>query len=305
MAIGLTVIAPMLSYLDTSYSIYLGKIIDTQAYYTVDAMMGKIFTDLYAGQDAYVLNQTESTRYSNQSFLNGFQVITTINNSLTGFAANVSLPTSTADWIYMDPGCYFGLNSLAHNDNPAYAYNFSMYLTAGTTAMANWYFQDSHSGSCNYNCIGRIWIEYQNGSTVADTTVSTFINTAFQKNVSYSVPWGYNGLYYIKFQNLATRQSGSGCSTTNDRSMSQMYIKPTFNGAGTSDPDYQKYTWVRMGNASGGQVYQYQDYTISTKARINNADIASITACLRQSPGPSLWWEHQTLTVVSWTVTYY
>ena len=82
--------------------------------------------------------------------------------------------------------------------------------------------------------------------------------------------------------------------------MSQMVVKPTFSGIG--DP---LYTWVRMGNSFGGQVYQYQDYTITSTARLGTTDILSVTACVRQTPGSLMWWEHQSLAVVSWIVTYY
>jgi hypothetical protein len=306
MAVGLIVISPLLAYLNTSYNIYAGKLEDATAYYTVDAMMGKIFGDLYTGTNVYILNVSDSTRYNNQSasgWLNGYNISTYVNNSM----ASPPPPSlgETADWIYRDPGCDFGLNSLAHD--ATYTYNVS--LTEGTSVMSNWYFQDSKSGSCNYTCSGVMWIAYANLSPVpgATTGTLTFTNTGFSGNLNWTVPPGGTANYSVRFQNLATRKSGSGCSTTSDRSMSQMFVKPTFSGAGPADPDYLKYTWVRLGNSYGGQVYLFQDYTITTTARrvSTNTDVLTVTACVRQTPGPLMPEEHQTLAVVSWTVTYY
>jgi hypothetical protein len=54
-------------------------------------------------------------------------------------------------------------------------------------------------------------------------------------------------------------------------------------------------------------VYQYQDYTITTTATLasTNTDIVTVTACVRQTPGPNMWKDQQRLAVVSWTVTYW
>jgi hypothetical protein len=300
MAVGLIVMSPLLHYLDSSYNLYLSKLNDTTAYYTVDAMMGQIFSDMYAGQDIYILNTSNSSRYNPAGeWLNGCKISTSINNSIA-----VPPPSSEeADWIYMDPGCAFGLNTLAYNAS----HSFNVSLIEGTTVTANWYFKDTKAGSCNYYCIGKMWITYLNNSTVrygnsSEVSIgplSNGVSTAFQKQLSWTVPQGGSGNYYIKFQNLAVRGSGGGCGNVT-RSMSDMIVKPTFSGIG--DP---LYTWVRMGNSSGGQVHQYQDYTIKTTARMGNTDIASVTACVRQTPGPLMWWEHQSLAVVSWAVTYY
>jgi hypothetical protein len=305
MAVGLIVISPLLAYLNTSYNIYAGKLEDATAYYTVDAMMGKIFGDMYTGANVYILNRSDSTRYNNQSasgWLNGYNISTYINNSI----ASPPPPSlgETADWIYRDPGCDFGLNTLAHSDDPANAYKFNMSLTEGTSVMSNWYFQDSKSGSCNYTCSGVMWIAYANGSAVpgATTGILPFTNAGFSGNLNWTVPPGGTDNYSVRFQNLATRKSGTGCGTTSDRSMSQMFVKPTFSGIG--DP---LYTWVRLGNSYGGQVYLFQDYTITITARrvSTNTDVLTITACVRQTPGPLQQEDHQTLAVVSWTVTYY
>ncbi len=306
MAVGLIVISPLLHYLNSSYNLYLNKLNDTMAYYTADAVMGKIFSDIYAGEDIYILNKSDSTRYNNQSatgWLNGYKISTSVNNSI----AEPPPPSGSeyADWIYIDPGCALGLNSLANGAT----HTFKVYLTAETTVTAHWYFKDTKAGSCNYYCKGRMWIAYENESKVQYVNSSYVdtgekmngVSTAFDQTLSWIVPQGGSGNYKIEFQNLAVRGSGTGCPNQS-RSMSVMTAKPTFSGIG--DP---LYTWVRMGNSSGGQVYQYQDYTITTTARLasTNTNIASVTACVRQTPGPLIWWKHQSLAVVSWTVTYY
>ena len=294
MAVGLIVIAPLLHYIDSSYNLYSNKLKGTMAYYTADAMLEKIFSDMYAGQDVYY----NSSSYTNQSWLNGYSINTSINDSIAS-----SPPGAAADWIYMDPGCGLGLNSLASGAT----YNFNVYLTEGTTVKANWYFKDAKAGNCNYYCIGNMSITYQNGSTVKYTNGSAVttgtkmngVNTAFQQNLSWTVPQGGSGNYFIQFKNNAVRGQGGSCGNVT-RSMSDMLVAPTFSGIG--DPTY---TWVSIGNSSGGQVLQYQDYTITTTASLHNAKIASITVCVRQTPGPLIWWQHQSLAVVSWTVKYY
>jgi len=306
MAVGLIVISPLLAYLNTSYNIYSSKLNDTTAYYTVDAMMGKMFGDMYAGENIYILNTSDSTRYNNQSaggWLNGFKINTSINNSIE------SPPPPSggqyADWIYMDPGCDFGLNTLAYDATHA----FNVYFTGGTNVTVNWYFKGS--GSCSYYCIGKMWITYLNGSTVTNNgspvsigPIMNGVSTAFQQQLSWTVPQDGSGNYYIKFQNKSQRKTPSACSTNQSFNMNDtlMTVKPTFSGIG--DP---LYTWVRLGNSYGGQVYQYQDYTITTTARLasTNTDILRVIACVRQTPGSLMWWEHQSLAVVSWTIIYY
>jgi hypothetical protein len=320
MAVGLIVMAPLLSYLNTSYNIYAGKLNDTAAYYTVDAMIGKIFSDMYAGNDSYILNISDSTRYNNQSaggWLNGYKISTSIINSINNSIA-VPLPPPSgsggeADWIYLDPGCSFGLNSLAYNA----IHTFNMSITGGTTITVNWYFNDARSKpSCDYSAKGRMWIT--NSSTTATVCGSSSTdlnvdNTAFQQQLIWTVPQNGSAIYSIKFQNRATRETGSSCSTNTPRSMSDFSLetippgRPTFSGAGTDDPTYLNHTWVSIGNSSGGGVYLFNDYTITTTAKLasTNTNIVTVTACVRQTPGPSMWWEHQRLAVVSWIVTYY
>ena len=291
--------SPLLSYLNSSYNVYLSKLKDTTAYYTVDAMMEKIFSDMYAGENVYILNKSDIYRYNNQSgWLNGYKISTSINNSIA-VPPPPPIGSEYADWIYMDPGCAFGLSTLAHDDT----YPFKVYLTGGTTVTVNWYFNDAKDGgTCAYYCIGRMWITNSSTTVCGSSSIdlSNGASVPFQQQLSWTVPQNGSGNYSINFQNRAWRKSGGGCSTTSDRSMSQMVVKPTFSGIG--DP---LYTWVRMGNSFGGQVYQYQDYTITSTARLGTTDILSVTACVRQTPGSLMWWEHQSLAVVSWIVTYY
>ena len=299
MAVGMIVMAPLFHYLNSSYDLGLSKITDTQAYYAVDAMIGKIFSDMYAGQDVYINNSAHPEYYSNASWLNGFQINTSIINSMQS-PPPPSGSTADAGWIYMDPGCDLGLNSLASGTADQHLFNIS--LTGGTTVTAHWYFQDNKAGSCSYYDNGKMWITYPNGSYTngSPAVLSNGVSKAFNQSLSWTVPQNGSAVYTIHFQNLAVRGSGSGCPNGSRNFYDSGWVKkPTFSGIG--DPTY---TWVSIGNSSGGQVWQYQDYTITTTARRDNKDILKVTACVRQSPGPLVWWQQQNLAVVSWIVCY-
>lgn len=301
MAIGLIVISPLLSYQSSSYKVYTKKLQDAAAYIAIDAMMAKIFSDMYAGENIYFLNKSDSDRYNPEGeWLNGYTISTSVNNSI----AAPPPPSGETGWVYRDPGCSFGLDTLAYGAT----YSFELPLTGGTTVTVNWYFKDSKaSSSCNYYCNGSMWITYENLSTVqyvngsyVDTgDTGNGVSTAFQQQLTWTVPDGGSGNYIINFKNLATRKTGGSCTGTAYRSMSDMLVKPTFSGIG--DP---LYTWVSLGKVEGEQTYQYEDYTIITTASLRNTKMARITACVRQSPGPFIWNEPQSLAVASWIVTY-
>jgi hypothetical protein len=56
------------------------------------------------------------------------------------------------------------------------------------------------------------------------------------------------------------------------------------------------YTWVKI--AQGG----YADYLITSTSSRDGEDAITITCYIRQTPGPSLWWEEQSLEILSWNV---
>jgi hypothetical protein len=275
--------------------------------------MGKIFSDMYSGDNIYINNKDHYDYYNNQSeggWLNGFKISTSVNNSIAAPPPPPSGSSGEVSWMYQDPGCGFGLNSLAYDG----IYIFNKSLTEGTTVTVNWYFTDTSSNptkpACTYSSKGRMWIENQNvipsvtvcGSKTVDLNID---NTPFQQQLSWTVPQNGSAIYSIGFQNRATRKTGTSCGTTTPRSMSDFSLttippgRPTFSGIGETN-----HTWVKIGNSSIGGAMLYQDYTITTTARLRNTDILSITACVRQTPGPSLEFEHQSLAVVSWIVCY-
>ena len=301
MAIGLIVISPMLNYLHSSYNIFTDEIIETKGYLVADAMMEFIISDLYAGEDVYVLSNDESNPYDQDSWLDGFDITTVVNNSMASPPAPPS--EGEAYEVYMDPGCSFGLSELAYND----AHEFELYLTDNTTVTVNWYFNDEKERlSCNYFCNGSMWIT--NGSvTVAGDELTVLTNgssTAFQQQLIYTVPQGGRGNYFIYFKNRATRGRTSSCTTQN-RAMSDFSAetdppgRPTFSGIGE-----EQYTWVNLASHSESNGV-YQDYTITTTASIDDEDIVTITACVRQTPGPLVRHVAQTLAVVTWSVEYH
>ena len=186
----------------------------------------------------------------------------------------------------------------------------------------NWYFKDVKArASCHYWCIGRMWITYDgtpnsstvqhaNGSSVDTGYIMNGVDTAFQQQLTWLVPDGGSDDYIIHFQHKSTRgRNITACTNeSTGRSMSDMEdsggVAPTFNGAGEEDPNYLNYTWIRYGDAEGNQ-YQFQDYTVTVTASLNGIDILTVTACMRQTPGPQLWHYQQSLAVVSWIVTYH
>ena len=299
MAIGLIVISPLLSYLNTSYRLFTREQLSAMGYLTADAMMEQIFSDMYAGGDIYILNISESDRYNQDSWLNGFDIRTTVEYSMVAPPPPPS--EGEAYEVYMDPAISFGLNTLAYNNT----HDFELYLTENTSVTVNWYFNDAKVGSCNYYCNGSMWITNSSNTTVCGSSSTVLTNgssTAFNRQLNYTAPQGGTGNYVIHFKNLATRKSGSGCNTTNYRAMSDFDAasdppgQPTFSGIGED-----KYTWVHLFSQSASYGV-YQDYTITCTASKNNKDTSSVIACVRQTPGPLLRHQQQTITVVSWIV---
>jgi hypothetical protein len=100
MAIGLIVISPLLSYLDSSSRQYISALTKTTAYYAADAMMENILNDVYRGVNIYDYNV--STQYSQDDFLSsGFGVSVVVNNSMP---QPLPTPEGGSGWLYLDPG---------------------------------------------------------------------------------------------------------------------------------------------------------------------------------------------------------
>jgi len=236
MAIGLIVISPLLSYLQSSQKMYTSKLIDSAGYLTADAMMSKIFSDMWAAENIYELNISESENYNNQSesgWLNGFSISTSIDNSIN----NSPPPSGTAGWVYLDPAISFGLDTLENGDTHVY----EAYLTENTSVTVNWYFKDAkRTSSCNYYCNGSMWISDGSGTVCGSDSVvlTNGSSTAFQQQLTWTVPSGGTGNYFFNFENLATRTYGSGCPSTEYRDMSDFDAEsvppgvPTFSGIG-------------------------------------------------------------------------
>ena len=318
MALGLIIISPLLSYLDTSLSQYTHGLVRTQAYYVADAMMTNILNDVYAG--VYVYDQNISSPYSRNGYMNSsYNVNVSINNSMP---FPIPTPVAGNDWIYLDPGvsiCNTSscdpdllLSSLAFGST----HEFTIYLLGGNQVQINWSFDDEGvccmwgcdggAGPCSYHPGGRMWITYpNNGSTIPGTTVcGSATYSAAHLYLNYSVPAGLTGNYTIKFLNdnsyrVSSQNIFCTCSGNETR--------PSFSArfVGTNDSDY---TWVRVGkSAEGGQSTSYQDYmiTVTAKSSGNNAKIVSITAFVRHGPGPMGYWLPQTVGIPSWQITYY
>jgi len=314
MVIGLIIISPLLSYVSTSYNIYLHNLIDTNAYYTADAMMAKILNDVYSGISVY--GQNMSTPYSKKNYLySGYDIDVVINDSVAQ-----PLPTQQKanDWIYLDPGVTvanpgnaYTLGSLPYGQK----YEFPVYLLGNTSVEVNWTFNGTAAilttcscgnncpVTCPYNCIGLIYINNSAGVPQYQVNGSS-ISKALELHGNWTVPADQSGTYNISFINRSWRynalQSPSNCVCTGFEGRTAN--SESFNGSGIyGNGD----TWVKIGKQVGGQVYLYQDYTITATAKKNNQNILSITACIRQTPGPLAWWKEQTVEIPSWQIKYY
>jgi hypothetical protein len=321
MAIGMIVISPMLSYLNSSSEMYTHGLIRAMAYYSTDTMMTSILNDIYSGTNVWVQNISSSYNLLNPAngsgYLNsGYNISVSINNSIV---AAMPTPESSDDWVYLDPGistCNTSscdanllLGTLAFDSTHSY----SVYLVGGSSVQVNWALIDSGDqfcvwdpficyAPCSYHVGGTMWMEYPtNGSTIPGTTVCGSATSAtLPLHFNWSVPESLTGNYTIKFHNGGCWQSEAnifgGCGGNNTR--------PSFTYfSGTGDPAN---TWVRVGKqTAGGTVYTYQDYTITATARRDNRDIVSITACIRHNPGSSAWWQEQTVQIASWQITYH
>jgi hypothetical protein len=314
MAIGLIVISPMLSYLDTSSSQYAHGLVRTLAFYNADTMMTNLVNDVYSGINIY--DQNISSPYSHPGGYLGsdYEVRVSINNSII---TSLAAPTQADDWIYMDPGistCNTSscdasklLNALAYGAT----HDYLISLVAGSKVQVNWtadgegvcyssWLIGCWYSTCSYHVGGEMWMVYPNGSTIPGTTVNgTTTSAANTLHLNYSV--GTSGNYTIKFKNTNSyRKSGQdifgGCSGNE--------TQPSYSAAfsGTNDPDF---TWVAVGKEMDGVVYTYQDYTITVTARKGNSDIVAVTAYIRHNPGPMAWWKDQVVQIPSWQITYY
>lgn len=312
MAIGLIVITPLLHFLDSSYTAYKGILIDTDGYYTADAMMNTLIVDMASGQD--VLNQSALYNKSlSGGWLNGCNVSTSINSTMYSYMVP---DEETDEWTYLDPGCGLGLGSLAHDAN----YSVKVYLTEGSNITVNWYFDDIadytdcdplrvfHYSLWPYYCLGDIWIAYENGSPVGGlgtyNSTSGLPNKPLNLSAGWSVPINGSGNYSVIFRNRSWRylmECFGGQGAVQDRSTGAVNSPPAFGGTGDLS-----YTWIKVGEIVGGsRVVRYRDYTITTTATRAGDKVASVTAVLRQAPGPLNWWPPQDVEIVSWQVSYY
>jgi hypothetical protein len=308
MAMGMIIISPMLGYLDSSYRQFTYEIIQTKAYYTTDAVMETIISDIYRGVNIY--EQNISTPYGQGTvFLDsGYTIEVGINRSIP---FPLPTPQGSSDWFYFDPGitiCNSSscdssklLKSLAYGST----HNYSVYLVGGNSVQINWAMDDSHDwcwlGSGSYHVGGTLSIYYWNGTKAAGP--SGGINTSQMCRIwlNWSVPEGSTGNYTIAFKNNnCYRQTVSNvitCSFTNT-------TRPSYSAAflGADDTDY---TWVRVGTEINGEVYSYNDYYVTATAKRGNEPIVSIVAAIRHNPGPQGYWMEQTVEIPSWQITYY
>jgi hypothetical protein len=324
MAMGLIIITPLLHFLNTSYNAYINIMTDTTGYYTADAMMSNIVNDMVSGQDV----QNRSAGYYNTTqpsgWLNGCNVNTTISSSLLSY----TVPEESDDWLYLDPGIGLLSDPLAHEG----IHDFKVYLTENSDVTVHWYFNDRRDhwglyGYCPYYCEGAMWVEADNASHTVmwgnQSNLNNVASVAFNQSLHFQVPANMSGNYTIRFQNLARADKMNwigDCEGPYDRSLSFEDCDDTSYDAGRLHSIYDhacqsafsgtgdmSHTWVKVGTILpvGSKVVQYREYTITTLAKRGNTDIASITARLRQSPGPLIWWANQNIEIVAWEIRYY
>ncbi len=317
MAIGLIVISPLLSYLDSSTERYANELVRALAYYNADTMMTGILNDIYSGVNVWVQNISSPYNLLNppngSGYLNsGYDVMVRINNSVI---AAMPTPEASDDWIYLDPGISTCNTSSCNPDNllgtlaQNQYHRYQIYLDGGSDVQVNWAAEGSDCGIlwtcspwlCSYHVDVDMSMVDRNGSTVPNTSCSgTSESAPLILHFNWSVPESLSGNYTIIFHN-------SGCTQRRNLLVFWCYDSESspaltsFSGAGATD-----HTWVRVGKQqAGGTVYTYQDYTITATARRNNRDIVSITALIRHDPGASAWWLPQTVEIPSWQITYY
>ena len=93
----------------------------------------------------------------------------------------------------------------------------------------------------------------------------------------FSFTVGFTGAHTIQFKN---NSSGEGAKT--------ITTKPYIGGN-------DNFTWVR--------VRGYQDYIIKSEAKDAGGNVrATVTAYVRQTPGPSKYWVAQEVSIFSWQI---
>jgi len=302
MAIGLIVISPLLHYVDTSSSIYLSHLIDTNGYYAADGMMEYIINDLFSGVDVY--NKNIATPHEQLHLSPGYDVTVTISDKV---ALPGPPPKAYDKPLVLDPGIPFGLGTLAAGAT----HDFNVYLIGNTSIEVNWPFDagPGYSGSgffcsktCAYYTNGSISIyKCTDNSSNCSTRVLLYgpitgqqTSSQLKLNIKWNVSAGQSGWYTIRFKNQSWRLNqvafiGCGCSGNEPYRV----ISRPFSGANESD-----YTWFKTSE-------HYQDYIITATAKQNNKSIVSITAYIRRYPSLTGYWMEQTVEIPSWQVTYY
>ncbi|MFA5054661.1 MAG: hypothetical protein WC562_00600 [Dehalococcoidia bacterium] len=308
MAIGLIVISPLLDYLSSSYRTYTKDLIKTNAYYAADAMMEYIIHDIQRGVNVYELNA--STSYSQDDYLDsGMDVTVTINDSMP---QPLAPPEGGSGWTYLDPGILICpeascdstllLSSLGYGKT----HDFPLYLVEEADIEVNWTMDDEgrwflFCGTCSYYLGASMWMNYPNGSKIAETEVSgSSTNAPLTLNFDWTVPEGGTGDYTVQFKNTGCHRQ-SQCSWF---SCDGNENRPSYSASvsGTGDTSY---TWVKIGMEKDGVVYTYQDYSVTATASKNGEDLVSITAYIRHSPGSMVYWLEQTVEIAGWQVTYH
>jgi hypothetical protein len=310
MAIGMIVISPLLSYINSSNQMLMNSKRETDAYLAADAGMAAVISDI----TQFRINSSYTLEVSLNGFTSSVSVTTPADDS-------VAPPPAEENVLYIDPGVAIGMQCLnARTDQTPSRWVFKLIIPQDHSINVSWVHNRGDTcGNWQENLgegRGKIWLDTDaNPSTgnpgyiaVSQTqywSLNQSIEIGWPSPVTLNVSWPTintsrtdNDQYYLIFDQFSGYEKKHGQQYS---WVWQLSNAIPFDATGNSSN-----TWVKIGkiDASGNSI-ACQDYIVSSTVKDDSDnDIVKITAYIRQTPGAAAWWREQKFEILSWQVTW-
>ena len=315
MILGMLVVTPLLAYVSLSLKIGSRAELYADARSAAEAGIEAVIGDLLAGanalsddEDVYPTASSQLVRVGADEFTLDFGDYTDadgnpVNVTIQHPTAENMAPVPSESAYYLDPGVAFGLNPMKASNNPDYEdWDFEVVLVEGNALTVNWA-RGTRDGSGEEHTRGEVSLYREGEEDPIATSTSVrgqdcncmlgeveclFWHDWARLTLDVSGDLIEGGDYIVRFHNDSFVSADTPAESKSN----------PFNSAGGDD-----YTWVLVGTEYDGQILTYQDYIVTCVAKdTNGKTLATITTYLRQTPGPSVWWEEQTVQILSWVI---